>query len=212
MRNRVSSGEYLAFLSTKYEVEPDRLFNALVSAEKNEESNCGGLSIRCRSNNHSKVVILITKGSKVVAQFPISKELLLQQENPIKAFIGTSLAGRYVNRKPINPPSLRIKDLKVGMKKINLKARILEIPEPKVIFTRFGNYASVSNALITDETGTIKLCLWNDQISSVTAGDYVQIENARVSVFRGESQLVIGRNGRLGKMDEPVFLAKRVNG
>lgn len=207
----MSSGEYLAFLSTKYEVEPDRLFNALVSAQRNEKSNCDGLSFKCRSNNNGKIVMLITKGPKVVAQFPISKELLLQQENPIKAFIGTSLAGRYVNRKPINQPLLRIKDLKVGMKKINLRAKILEIPEPKVIFTRFGNYASVSNALITDETATIKLCLWNDQISSVAAGDVVQIENARVSVFRGESQLVIGRNGKLAKTDQPVLLAKRVN-
>ncbi len=207
----MSSGEYLAFLSTKYEVEPDRLFNALVSAERNEESNCGGLSIKCRSNNHGKIVILITKGAKVVAQFPISKEMLMQHENPIKAFLGTNLAGRYVNRRPANPLSIRIKDLRVGMKKISLKAKVLEIPEPKVIFTRFGNYASVSNALITDETGTIRLCLWNEQISSVTAGDAIQIENARVSVFRGESQLAIGRNGRLSKMEPSVYLAKRAD-
>jgi replication factor A1 len=49
--------------------------------------------------------------------------------------------------------------------------------------------------LIADETGTIKLCLWNEQIDSISIGDTVQIENASTSAFRGERQLRIGRKG-----------------
>jgi replication factor A1 len=83
------------------------------------------------------------------------------------------------------------------MKKINLKAKVLEIPKPTLVFTRFGNYASVANASVTDETGTIKLCLWNEQITTVSVGDIVQVENAHMSIFRGQPQLRIGKNGKL---------------
>jgi replication factor A1 len=51
--------------------------------------------------------------------------------------------------------------------------------------------------LIGDETGTIKLCLWNGQIDGVSVGNTVQIENAQASMFRGERQLSLGKKGTL---------------
>lgn len=86
------------------------------------------------------------------------------------------------------------------MSQINLKATVLEIPASKLVFTRFGNYASVANALIADETGTIKLCLWNEQIGSISIGDTIQLENARASTYRGERQLNIGKKGTLNNI------------
>ena len=83
------------------------------------------------------------------------------------------------------------------MKKVNLKVQIVEISEPKVVVTKFGNHASVANAIVTDGTGKIKLCLWNDQIESVSAGDTIEIENAHVSAFRNERQMRVGKNGAL---------------
>ena len=194
MRSKVSIGEYLAFLSIKYEVDPDKLFYALISAGENQTSTCGNLSIECRSKLHDKTVLLITKGSKVVAQFPLPKEFLMERNNPIKDLINPDMLRRHLNKKNKEPHFLRIRDLRAGMKEVNLKAKVLEIARPTLVFTRFGNYASVANALIGDETGTIKLCLWNEQINSVCAGETVQIENARVSMFRGERQLRIGKS------------------
>ena len=200
MRNKVSVGEYLAFLSIKYEVDPDTLFYALISAGENHESTCGDLSIKCRSKIQDKTVLLITKGPKVVAQFPIPKSFLLERSNPIRNFRKTEMLRRYLNKK--NKGSLHIRDLRNGMKQVNLKAKVLEVAKPVLVFTRFGNYASVANALLTDETGTIKLCLWNQQMSSIFVGATVQIENARVSTFRGEKQLRIGKNGTLSVVKE----------
>jgi replication factor A1 len=124
----------------------------------------------------------------------------MEQSNPLKGFRKTGLLRRQLTRKDDVPRSLRIGDLRIGMKKVNLKARILEIAKPTLVFTRFGNYASVANALIADETGTIKLCLWNEQINSVSMGDTIQIENASMATFRGEKQLRIGRKGTLSNV------------
>ena len=200
MRNKASPAEYLAFLSIKYEVDPDKLFYAIISASENQKSTCGSLSIECRSKQKNKVILLITKGTKVVAQFPLPEEFLLEQDNPIKEIRKTSMFHRRPITKDSEPHSLQIGDLQIGMKKVNLKAKVLEIAKPTLVFTRFGNYASVANALIADETGTIKLCLWNEQIDSISIGDTVQIENASTSTFRGERQLRIGRKGILRNM------------
>lgn len=208
MRNKVSIGEYLAFLSIKYEVDPDKFFYALISARENQKSTCGNLSIKCRGKLQDKTVLLITKGPKVVAQFPIPQEFLLERSNPIKNLRKTNVLRRHLIKKNKRPHSLHIRDLRTGMKQVNLKAKVLEIARPTLVFTRFGNYASVANALITDETGTIKLCLWNEQIKSISAGSTVQIENARVSTFRGERQLRIGKNGILSIVEDMNSIRK----
>ncbi|MEM3700134.1 MAG: hypothetical protein QXL57_04635 [Candidatus Bathyarchaeia archaeon] len=195
MRSKISPSEYLAFLSLKYEVDPDKLFYAIVSASETGKSTCENLLVECRGKQRKGIILLITKGKKVVAQFPILKEFLREKNNPIKEIRKTNLFRRYSIIKGIKPHSFQIGDLRVGMRKVNVKAKVLEITKPTLVFTRFGNYASVANARIADETGEIKLCLWNKQIDSISIGDTVQIENANTSAFRGEKQLRIGRKG-----------------
>ena len=55
----------------------------------------------------------------------------------------------------------------------------------------------MANALIADETGTIKISLWGPQTNAVSVHDVIQIKNARVASFRGELQLRVGRYGRI---------------
>jgi replication factor A1 len=211
LRNKVLGGEYLAFLSVKYEVDPDKLFHALISAEENQKSRCGNLSIECRGKTQDKAIFLIMKDSRVVAQFPVSREFLLERSNPIKNLMKIDMIRRHLIRKNKGAHSLPIRDLRTGMSQVNLKAKVLEIPKPKLVFTRFGNYASVANALIADETGTIKLCLWNEQINSISIGDTIQIGNARTSTFRGERQLNIGKKGTLSNIEDLGSQLKEVH-
>jgi len=119
-------------------------------------------------------------------------------------FMKTERIRRYLARKARTATANSIKDLRNGMTHVNLKAKILEVAETKHVVTRYGNYASVAKASIADETGKINLCLWNGQIASVSAGDTVQIENARVSAFRGERQMSIGKTGTLIVNSTPV--------
>ena len=202
MRNKASPGEYLAFLSIKYEVDSGELFYALISAEEKQKARCGNLSIECRGKTQDKAIFLIMNDSRVVAQFPVSEEFLLERGNPIKDFMKTDMIRRHLVKKSRGSRSLPIGDLRTGMSHVNLKAKVLEIPRPKLVVTRFGNYASVANALIADETGTIKLCLWNEQINSISIGDTIQIENARTSTFRGERQVRIGKKGTLSNIED----------
>ena len=88
-----------------------------------------------------------------------------------------------------------VQDLRHGMKKVTVEAEVLETPKPSLVQTRYGNSAMVTNAWIADETGKIKLCLWNEQANYINTGDIVQIKNASVTAFKGERQLRLGKTG-----------------
>jgi len=199
MRNKISIAEYLYFLSVKYEVGFDRLFKGLALARENHEVSCGKLLIQCRQKARDHDVFLITSGYRVVTQFYVPK-YFLDHPNQVGEPKFSHLLKRVSERDAHENPQ-RIRDLKCGMKRINLRARVLDVPKAVLVFTRFGEYARVSNALIADETGAIKLCLWNERINAVSVNSVVQIENASVTKFRGENQLRLGKNGRLSVIE-----------
>ena len=122
----------------------------------------------------------------------------------------TGMARRFLVKKAKRSAVFTIRDLRSGMTQICLNAKVLEIPKPNLVYTRYGNYASVANALIADETGTIRLSLWNEQIGSISAGDTIKIENARIIWFKGQKQLNIGRKGLLNSVAKSTYQSKPV--
>jgi len=184
--------DYLAEISVKYEVGSSGLFANLVEAWSHRESTYKSLTVECREKTKGYATFLITYRNKSVAQLKVPEHVLKALKNPLEEF-ATAWEEKYKARIRVDH---RIKDLRVGMKRINLKARVLEIPEARCVFTQFGA-SNVTNALIADETGTIRLSLWNDQVNRISVNDAVEIENANVASFRGERQLRIGKNGKL---------------
>jgi len=192
--------EYLAMISEKYGIDSEKFFDSFVEAWNHQESTSKSLLIECRKRTRDYAVFLITNGFKVVAQFPISKRIL-EETSPLKEFAYARASGRTTLEKG-RVKHLRIGDLKSGMNRINIKARVLEIPKPRSVITRFGGFATVTNASVKDETGVIQLPLWNQQIFAVSVGDLIQVENARVVTFRGERQLRVGRGGHLSVIEK----------
>jgi len=201
-QNKISTGEYLFFLSAKYEVSFDGLLKGLVLARQNSEVSCGKLSIQCRRRTAEYDVFLITTGYQVVAQFPVSK-YYLDQPDQIRVPTEGRLFRHFAKRAIPDGPK-HLGDLRCGMKQVNVTARVLNVPKSTFVFTRFGGYARVSAALIADETGTIKLCLWNEKIDEVSVDSVIEIRGASVVRFRGENQLKLGRNGQLNVVAKPL--------
>jgi replication factor A1 len=95
-------------------------------------------------------------------------------------------------------PLLKIKDLRDGTKRVEIEAKVTEKTGPREVISRYKDVVlRVANATISDDTGSIKLTLWNDQIDQVNVNDTIKIENGYVTSFRGEIQLNIGRYGKL---------------
>lgn len=84
------------------------------------------------------------------------------------------------------------------MKRVTIEARVVEKGETREVQSRFKEETyKVATAVIADDTGTIKLTLWNEQINQVNPNDNVKIENGYVTSFKGEIQLNIGKYGVL---------------
>lgn len=93
---------------------------------------------------------------------------------------------------------MKIKDLQNGMKNVTLEAKVVEKTEAREVLARFKDETyRVATAIIEDETGRIKLTLWNEQINMVKVNDKIKLERGYVTSFRGELQLNVGRNGVL---------------
>lgn len=196
-QRRTTIAEHLAFLSVKYSVNLSELFQSLVAARKNGTASCENLTVEYRGSIGREAIFLITKDNKVIVQFRIAEEFLQRKEICFERWMDSDKIRRQISKQNSQTNSTRIQDMRHGMKKVNLEAKVIETSEPQLVHTQYGNMAKVTNALIADETGKIKLCLWNGQADSVTVGDTIQIKNASVAIYKGERQLRLGKTGGL---------------
>jgi replication factor A1 len=91
-----------------------------------------------------------------------------------------------------------IKDLQDGMKRVSVEAKVVEKGDVREVKSKFKDETyRIADAVVADETGSIKLTLWNDQIEQVNVGDNVKIENGYVTSFKGETQLNVGKFGKM---------------
>lgn len=93
--------------------------------------------------------------------------------------------------------NLNISQLRDGMRKVDIVGRIIDKPESREVMLRTGQKARVADFTIADETGKVKLTLWDDQIDKVDINETVKIENGYINSFRGEIRLNVGRFGKL---------------
>jgi hypothetical protein len=196
-KNPTATIEHLALLSVKHSIYLAELFEALVSAKDHGKAKIQALKIECRGAIKQEAIFLITKESMVIGQFRVPEEFLQRKNICFENWMDTDKVRRQIGKQ--NPTGLPVlvHSLRHGMKKVNLKAEVLETAAPSRVYTHYGNSATVTNALIGDETGKVKLCLWNEQATSIMKGDTIQVRNASVSTYKGERQLRLGKNGTL---------------
>jgi len=196
--------DQLAFISAQHDVYPTELFQALVQAKDDGKTAVGGLCIEYRGEVSDQAIFLITKESKVVAQFRVPNETLTRTDVSFDSSMDTGRVRKEIAKQNPGPTHLKIEDMRVGMKKINVTAEVLEVSEPSKVHTQFRDNAIVSNAVIKDETGKILLCLWDQQVNMVHIGDCVEVKNAHVAMFKGEKQLRLGKNGTVTILEKPL--------
>lgn len=91
---------------------------------------------------------------------------------------------------------MKINEIKLGMSVVSTEGKIIAKSEPRRVRTRYGP-RSVADAELEDETGTINLSLWEQQIEIVDVGDIMKINGAYVTEFINQLQLNIPRSGVL---------------
>src|SRR3990167_3164149 len=91
---------------------------------------------------------------------------------------------------------MQIKDLKPKQGNVDLTVDVVDVGVTRE-FQKFGKPGKVATAIAKDESGDIKLTLWNEDIEKVKAGDKVHLISGYVNEWQGEMQLTTGRMGKM---------------
>jgi replication factor A1 len=101
-------------------------------------------------------------------------------------------------------PLTKVRDLTPNSKQVNVLAKVMSIGETKEVMGKFGDPRKVCEAVVGDDTATIILSLWNEQIGSIQKDEVVLVDNGYVSLVRGHMRLNVGRYGNLSKSTEAI--------
>ena len=91
---------------------------------------------------------------------------------------------------------MKLSELKAGQGNVDVSVEVKSKAEPRIM-NKYGKELKVCNAIVFDESGEIKLTLWNSDVDKVNVGDKIKITNGYVSEFNGEKQLTSGKYGKL---------------
>jgi ssDNA-binding replication factor A large subunit len=107
---------------------------------------------------------------------------------------------------------LKIKNLVSGLRSVDLLGRIVQVSDVRD-FQRAGKAGKVANITLGDDTGLVRLSLWNEEIGLIESaglreGDTIRLSGGYVKMDnRGNPELRIGR-GVVERTEEKIEIPK----
>jgi replication factor A1 len=92
---------------------------------------------------------------------------------------------------------MKISELKTGASNVTVQAKVVNKEDPREVITKYGKRLSVANITLQDDSGSIPMSLWGNDISTVDVGDTIEVANGYVNEFRGAPQLSTGKFGKI---------------
>ena len=133
---------------------------------------------------------MFSVGGKWLAQADIPDDSVEMLRNPPERF------SRYIDliqEREANKLDAKgersIRDMRLGLKSVSFKAVVVKKSEVRAVTSRDGVPLLVCSVTLSDGTGEIPLSIWNNQIGTISEGDRVEVQDARVRSFRGQIQL-----------------------
>lgn len=100
---------------------------------------------------------------------------------------------------------MKVESLKPSFRNVNLVVRIVNIGSSRSLFSRRSRRQhTLADAFVGDETGSVVMTLWDDQIGKFKAGDVVEIKDGYTSLYKGSLRLNVGRTGSIEKVGAEI--------
>jgi replication factor A1 len=114
---------------------------------------------------------------------------------------GYAWKGFYYEKRVSNefPKAMsKIGDIRDGQQRVIVEGQVEDIAAIRTVQSRkTGEELKVADATLSDDTGSLKLVLWNKQIPQVNVNSNLRIEEGYVKSYREELQLSIGKWGMI---------------
>jgi len=98
-------------------------------------------------------------------------------------------------------PAVKIGEISPDMKNVSFVGKVVDVYEPREFAREDGTLGRVANILVSDETGSIRVALWNDladlvKVDELKVGQVVRINGYVKEGYTG-IEISIGRGGSL---------------
>jgi ssDNA-binding replication factor A large subunit len=107
------------------------------------------------------------------------------------------------------PHWTKLADLRNGMRGVNVVARVAQIGDEREFMRADGSMGRVASVLLEDETGSIRLSLWNEGVevlAELGVDSVLSVENAYTRVSLGTVGLNVGENTKINVEPEGVVV------
>ena len=93
---------------------------------------------------------------------------------------------------------MKISELRPSLRAVDLAVKIIEKNEIRAVVASTDNAEhKVAEVLAADETGSILLTLWDENIEKAEQGKTYKITNAYTSIYRNSLRLNLGKYGKI---------------
>jgi replication factor A1 len=106
---------------------------------------------------------------------------------------------------------VKVKDLTPESKNVNTIVKVVSAGEERSIASKFGGERRLKEFTVGDESGSVVMTLWEDQVNLANEGDSISIENGYISLVRGNMRLNIGKYGKFAKAKDPITTVNTEN-
>jgi replication factor A1 len=104
---------------------------------------------------------------------------------------------------------IKVEKLGPNSREVNIVVKVVSKSEVRNVTGRDYSVHRVADALVGDETGSVVLTLWDENIDKINEEATLRITNGYVNLFRGNMRLNIGRYGSYQILEETPI--KEVN-
>lgn len=143
------------------------------------------------------------------------KKLVEEKQDELSGLVSQEGAAYMVGRElgvsllKESKRQLKVKNLVSGLRSVDVLVRVSRVFDPREFQGKNGKPGKVMSMILGDETGTVRMPLWNEEIDKfkeIQEGDVLQISSAYVKMDnQGNPELRLGR-GEARKVQEEVDL------
>jgi replication factor A1 len=100
---------------------------------------------------------------------------------------------------------LKVDELTPRTGRVNMPVKVISLDEPRSM----DNGTMVCEGLVGDETGTVIMSFWNDEIEVAQNDVVLDLKDARANLVRGHMRLSLGKKGSMKESDATLDTIKQ---
>ena len=100
---------------------------------------------------------------------------------------------------------MKVDELTPRTGRVNMPVKVISLDEPRSM----DNGTMVCEGLVGDETGTVIMSFWNDEIEVAQADVVLDLKDARANLVRGHMRLSLGKKGSMKESNKTLDTIKQ---